>query len=113
MQQSVKNPINEFEKIYDRFSPMLYSIALEIAPSEKEAEEIMIITFQKLHRQKLMDTNQHSICATLIKLIIEPAKEQFKSPSIRLKLFENSPSLHSLLCESTSLENTGHQNKYG
>jgi len=36
-----------FEKIYEKYSPMLFGVALEICPSKKHAEELLMITFKK------------------------------------------------------------------
>lgn len=101
-----------FESLYDTYSPMLYTIALEISPTEKQAEEILSTTFLKAHQQNLIQKNKHSLCATLIKLTIQTAYEQLKPKSnFRLKQFENTPLLHKLLCEQITLDDHCTENK--
>lgn len=99
MQISVKT----FEDIYDKYSPMLYGIALEISTSESEGEEILISTFQKVHSQNLIQSTNYSICGTLIKLLIQSAHEILNNNqgkiNFKIKIFENTPLLHKLLCE--------------
>jgi hypothetical protein len=81
---------------------------LEISPTQKAAEEILINTFQKIHKKKLTQQNHTSICATLIKLIIQTAHEQLHpdqvKPSFKLKQLNNTPLLNKLLCEQISLK---------
>ena len=91
---------------------MLYSIAVEISPTEKQAEEILIITFKKAHKLNLVAQTYPSLCITLIKIIIQTAHEHlgdFKN-NFRLKQFENTPLLHKLLCEQINLDNHCQEN---
>lgn len=96
------------EALYSTYSSILYSIALEISPTPKEAEEILISTFQKIYKRNLTQQNQASICATLIKLTLQTAHEHLNSGQIKnnfkLKQFEHAPILHKLLCEQISLK---------
>lgn len=94
------------ESIYDEFAPMLYSIALSIAPVPKDAEDILEATFLKIHKQNLTLGSRSSICAKLIKLVTQTAYEKLGpgARSIRVKHFEKTPLLHKLLCEHVSLE---------
>lgn len=98
---------SSFEALYNIYSAMLYSVALEISPNQKAAEEILILTFQKVYKKKLTQQNHPSICATLLKLVIETAQEQLNpdqiKSSFKLKQFEKAPILHKLLCEQISL----------
>lgn len=109
MQQPSKNystMLNKsFENIYDTYSPMLFGIAVQISPTEKEAEVIIIATFKKIHEQNLIDQTSPLLCVTLIKLLIQTAHEQLKLKNFKLKQFENAPLLHKLLCEQAELEN--------
>ena len=111
----MNTPLPTLENLYDTYSPMLYGIALEISPGQKEAEEILISTFHKIGKQNLLQQAHPSLCATLIKLIIRTAHEQLKPGQLknnfRLKQFESTPLLHKLLCEQISLENYGDENK--
>jgi len=88
---------------------MLYSIALEVSPSQKEAEEILINTFQKVYHQELPTFNYPFFCAKLIRLLLQTAHEQLHIPhqsknNFQLKRFKNTPLLHQLLCEQINLE---------
>ena len=107
-----KNSPLIFSQLYDKYSTMLYSIAVEISPTEKQAEEILIITFKKAHKLNLVAQTYPSLCITLIKIIIQTAHEHlgdFKN-NFRLKQFENTPLLHKLLCEQINLDNHCQEN---
>jgi hypothetical protein len=99
---------NSFENIYDKHSAMLFGIALELSSTEIEAEEILIKTCKKIHEYNLMLETNSSLCVTLIKLVIQTAKEQLKPNEIKhnfkFKHYENTPLLHKLLCEQKNLE---------
>lgn len=103
---------SNFSNLYDTYSPMLYGIALEISPSPIQAEEILSAAFQKAVRQNLIQQNEHSLCATLIKLIIQTAHEQLNHKNnFKLQQFENTPLLHKILCEQINLEDHCTENK--
>jgi len=95
------------ENIYDKYSAMLYSIAVEISPSQKAAKEILITTFKKIREQNLIQIYP-SLCVTLIKLLIKTSHQQLKPKELKhnfkLKQFENTPLLHKFLCEKIDLE---------
>lgn len=104
-----------FEILYHTYSKMLYGIALEISSDQKEAEEILINTFQKAYKQKITRQNYPSVCITLIRLIIQSAKER-PSPNqqiknFKLKQFDNTPLLHKILCDQISLEQCSEESK--
>ncbi len=88
---------------------MLYGIAVDIAPTEVEAEEILIETFKNFHQKNLIAQNYPSHCITLIKLIIQTAHEQLNPKqstiNFKLKQFENAPMLHKILCEQVDIDN--------
>jgi hypothetical protein len=101
------------EALYDRYSPMLYGIALQVSPTQSEAEEILIRTFQKIGTLKLAQGNNRPIpCISLIKMTIEAAHELLGSfcNNIKLKQFESTPILHKLLCEQMSIDNYCEEN---
>ena len=110
----MNSPLPILENLYNTYGPMLYGIALEISPAPKEAEEILIRTFHKIHEQNLLQARP-ALCATLIKLVIRTAHEQLNPGQLknnfRLKQFESTPLIHKLLCEQISLENYGEENK--
>lgn len=97
-----------FEKIYEKYSPMLYGVALEICLSKKQAEELLMITFKNIHLEDINCEKNPAYCLTLIRLIIKMAyrlyPENFKT-CVSLKQFENTPLLNQLLCEQISLQN--------
>lgn len=93
------------ESIYNTYSPMLYGIALEISPSDKQAERILILTFQKIQERRLIEENGGAICAILIKVLIQTACEYLKATKkFKLKAFENMPLLQKLLCEEINIQ---------
>ncbi|MBC8110648.1 MAG: hypothetical protein H7Y04_06265 [Verrucomicrobia bacterium] len=98
--------------MYDTYGSIVYGIALEMSQNQKEAEGILISTFEKIYKQKLMQQDSHCICATLIKLTVMTACEQLKQThGFKLKRFENTPLLHKLLCEQVSLASYCEENK--
>jgi len=103
-----------FEALYDKYSGMLYGIALEISRTEKEAEDILISTFQKAYRQNIHDRNGPSPLADLIKLMIQTACEKFHpgQPTniLRLKCLESTPMLHRTFCEPKGFERYCNEN---
>ena len=111
----MNRPLPTLENLYNTYSPMLYGIALEISPAQKEAEEILISTFHEIYKQNLLQQAHPSLCATLIKLIIRTAHEQLNSTQLKnnftLKQFESTPLLHKLLFEQISLEKYGEENE--
>ena len=103
------------EKLYDTYSVMLYGIALEISPSQRVADRILIETFKRAYKKNVINQEKSSICVTLIKLIIETAHhilmpEELKH-NFKLKQFENSQLLHQLLCEQLSVDAICRNNK--
>ena len=93
------------EKLYHTYGAKLYSIALEIAPNQAAAEQILIGTFVKIHRQQAALLNGHSppVYIALIKLILQTAHEQLYTSQLKynfkLKHFANTPLLNKLICE--------------
>ena len=91
-----------FKKIYEKYSPMLFGDALEICPSKKHAEELLLITFKKIHRDDINRENHPAYCITLLRLIIKTAHgiylDKFKT-CLSLKQFEKTPLLNQLICD--------------
>ncbi len=104
----MSNKSSTIEKLYDTYSSLLYHIALQISPTPKEAEEVLIGTFQKAYKNKLTDTHP-SLYAKLINLTIQTAQEQLGSEQVKNKFklgqFEKAPVVHKLLFEQMSLQN--------
>lgn len=98
----------KFEILYNTYSAILYRMSLDICPSVKQAEEILIITFQKAHQQHIEKQESSSICLSLIKLLIKTAHEQLNNnqgnTNFKLKNFENYPMMHHILCEQATAE---------
>lgn len=107
--------LNKFAKMYDTYNQMLYVIAIEISPTQKQAEQILITTFIKAHQQNIEPNKYPSPCMSLIKLLIQTAHEQLNNntgkTNFKLNKFENFPILHHLLCEQATLENHCTENK--
>lgn len=96
-----------FENIYEKYSPMLYGIALQIDPEQKSAEQILIKTFKKIHEQEITQEKYPTYCLTLIHLILKTAHEIFPlkfENNIKLKQFESTPLLHKLICKQINLQ---------
>jgi len=97
------------ENIYDFYCPYLYSVALQISPTTQQAEELLIMTFQKAHTQHVDWVEQgKSFCFLLIKLMVQIAQEQL-SPgetkcNFKISQFEKTPLLHQLLVEQHSID---------
>jgi hypothetical protein len=95
------------EALYDRYSAVLYGVALEISPTETDAESILISTFKKCYKPNL-NIETGSLLITLIKLMIQTAHDKFHTGTNRtnftLKIFENTPMLHRSLCDQNGFE---------
>jgi hypothetical protein len=95
------------ENIYDKYAAMLYGIALQIYPVQKNAEQILIYTFKKIHEQDITPEKHPAFCITLIHLVIKTARElypvKFKN-NFRLNQFEKTPLLNQLICDRISLK---------
>lgn len=102
------------EICYNKYSKMLYGIALEISETEAQANEIFIETFTKIHEQNIAVQKHSSLCTLLIKLLIQTAHEKINNnlgkTNFKLKNFKNFTILHQLLCEQNSLKNISEQN---
>jgi len=111
----MNSKLSSFETCYDTYGAMLYGIAIEISPSVKEAQEILISTFKKAYNQKLIELQHPSLCITFIKLLLQTAQELFYPAKLKnnfsIKQFENMPVLHELICGQISAENYSAENK--
>ena len=99
----------DFENIYDAYCPVLNGIALQLCPTEEQAEQILVETFKKMHSQKSVWQNEKRLCIPLIKILIDTAKKQLypakTTVDFKIKQFKNTPLLHQLLVGQLSLEN--------
>ena len=109
-----QNTLYSFEKIYDKYSALLYGVALQISPTTAVAEQILINTFKKAHQQNILNKNYPQLLIILIKLTIKTANEACNPDDLinkfRLKQFEKMPILNQFLCEEISIENYCIQN---
>ena len=98
----------DLDYLYDTYCPMLLGMALEISTSRKEAEEVVARTFVKTNNLEFIQTNQKSVCVTLIKLMAQTAKEVIEpnhlKNKIKIPIFENAPIMHKILFEQNNLE---------
>jgi hypothetical protein len=97
-----------FDNIYESYKNMIYGIALEVSPSAQEAEEIMVSTFVKVHRDNIPAENHPSICISLIKTVIQTAHERLhpgqSNNNFKIRYFEKTPLLHSMFCGQLNID---------
>lgn len=105
----------KLESLYDTYIPMLYDIALQISPTKKVAEQIIISTFTKAHKQNIEQQIYPSPCITLLKLLVQTAHQQLNNNTGKtnfiIKQFQNTPMLHHIICEQITFEYYCMQNK--
>lgn len=98
-----------FKNIYDTYYHILYDIALQICPNNTKAENIFLLTFNKILQQHNEWLDKKPSCIDLIKLMIQTAKEELypgnAKCNFKIKQFENTPILHKILVEQLCLEN--------
>lgn len=97
------------ENLYDIYSPMLFSLALEITNSKKSAEEILVNTFIKIDRLKIAEEHHVSLSGKFIKLLVQTAKTSINPQNLtaqyKLQRFEKTPITKDLLFEQIGFEN--------
>lgn len=97
------------ENLYDTYSPMLFSLALEITNSKNDAEEILVKTFLKINRLKIEEQHHVALSGKFIKLLVQTAKTsvnpQNANAQFKLKQFEKTPITKNLLFEQIGFEN--------
>src|SRR2546430_12949686 len=96
------------EKVYDRYSHIVYGIAIEISLSEADAERVLVRTFEKLCNGGLNLQNHSSLPSVLIKLTVETACEllppDMRKNNFKMKGLERFPLIHQFLFENNSIE---------
>jgi len=109
----MSTPPHTLEEVYDKYAPILYSIALELTLTTKEAEKLLMHIFQAVKKRKLLHENYPSLCVALIRLSIQIASKKNKGNQSNLKLpqFKNMLFIHKLLCERENLEIYCQENK--
>ena len=97
------------ENLYDTYRPMLLSMALEITNSKEDAEEILVQTFFKISRLKIVEQYHITLSVKLIKLLVQTTKEFAKfqngSYQFKIKKFEKAPITQQLLFKLIGFEN--------
>ncbi len=96
------------EHLYDKYGAMLYSIALEISPSPKEAEVILIGTFKKIYAKNLVFNNSPSWGIKLIKGLLATARKNYfvqLNNNCSLERFENTPLVNEIICRQKGISN--------
>ncbi len=102
--------VPDFQELYNIYSSVMYGAALKISTSQKDAEQILITSFQKLQQQNVNQKNYSSLCLTIVKLTVETAKELKQKGHIRLRELESTSILEKILFKNISLENICKQN---
>lgn len=98
------NQQRTFEILYDQYSSMVYTIALEVSASDSEAEAILLSTFQEAYA-KYQLTNLLPGCSDFIRMTFQVIQKQFTATgSIRLSAFKSSPVIHHVFCSATGLD---------
>ena len=98
----------EPDALFEKYNSRIYGIALQIAPSEKEAEEILIRTFVLAQQLAIGEQSSPSPFVALVRLLIQTGQEKLNQPLgetyFTLKPFSKTPLLHKLFCGQMSLE---------
>ncbi len=106
---------SNFEYLYDKYSPILYSIALQVAPCQQQAEQILTETFTKAHELNFADHKSPKLLLFLMKLVVQTAHQQLNNGRGEMKFsieyFRNTPILHFVIFEQKSLENYCFENQ--
>jgi hypothetical protein len=99
---------DKFETMYDEYSPALYNIALQISPSQKHAERILVDTFAIAHRQNIAEQKYPSPYRALLQLVVQTTHQQLNNKAgftnFKMEHFQKTPMIHQIICENHSLE---------
>jgi hypothetical protein len=94
------------DNIYNLYSPVVYGLAFQITSNEKDAEEILIACFQKIHKLKYLKQRSTGTTLQLIQLTIEIIFETFqkyKKKDLDINQFHKSPVLFQLIFEKNNI----------
>lgn len=104
------NSLQSFDAFYEKYSPVVYGIACEVAESPEEADKIFTTTFLKVHERNLFPTDSSKHCISIIKLTMVISYEILKPTAhLKLKQFQNTPLLHKIVCEDTWYDSRGNK----
>lgn len=93
------------EHLYDTFSPLIYSIALQISPSPKLAEEVLCNSFKKFYNWMASKAYTGFVFPSIIRLTVDTAKDLFHvDTNLRLRQFELTPMLYKLVCQDCTFQ---------
>lgn len=109
------NSLSSLEGLYNRYSALLFGIALQVSPDKESAEEILVLAFQKIYKLELSPLDHASIFITMTRMIIQLAQEKFiplqAKEDLKLRMFEKSGILCNLLNGSFSIDRYCLENK--
>ena len=98
-----------FENMYEKYSAILYGIALEICPNVVCAERLFTATFKNIYNLNLTGQNSPSLYIELIRLVLSTTKNEIypheNEINFTLKQFNSTPLLQQLICNEISLKN--------
>ena len=98
-----------FENIYEKYSAIIYGIALEICPNVICAELVFTATFKKIYNSNITVQNSPIYYIELIRLVFRITKNEIypheKKINFKLKQFDTTPLLQQLICNEISLDN--------
>ena len=87
---------------------MVFGIALQLCHTNKKAEKVLVLTFEKAYHHNMDRLKGKGACIDLIKLTIKTAQQELypreKKCNFRIKQFETIPVIHKLLVDQLSLE---------
>jgi hypothetical protein len=104
-------PLDTFEAIYDAYGALLHSIALDILPSRREADEATTRTFVKIYTQPL--ARRSLLCIELIRLLLTTAHELYPgsvSTAIPAGKMRQTPLIYRIIYERFDTDEYGAQN---
>jgi hypothetical protein len=100
--------LQDFESLYDAYSPMLYGIAVKISQTQEEAEGILNSTFCQIFHELKSFSNRPFLHVIFIKILLQTAHKQLPGGKIgngiKLKRFEAMPIIHQLLCQHKNIQ---------
>lgn len=95
---------SNFERIYDKYSPMLYGVASEICHSKMKTEKLLESIFEKMAEQEKSSEKYSVYC---LREIIHTAQSLYPDRFISyfgLRQFKNTPLINHLICNQISLQ---------
>ncbi|MDQ3017233.1 MAG: hypothetical protein M3R25_11020 [Bacteroidota bacterium] len=92
------------ESVYDRYSPVIYNLSLQLTSSKIETETLLVEVFGRFYKWYIAQKSEHGAIIWIIKMTIRAAHQIIKSPvSLLLERFESTPILQKMICEEWDL----------